>query len=255
MTTAKTVGAERDGIVLKLDTKGLETSFARAPSSSFFWLRTFLFSSMLAHRTYWLKAKSTKFGRGSDKSKAIKVWRINEAPKTAPKPNWVTYRVHPDQKREPDAKRAAALLPTLAGEAAAGSIVLEVHQKGTDIRVPDWLAIPLRTRPRTPKAWRKENPGKVLVTIPDKARPDRLYLAERIRYRGRRAAGVTPRQPEKTKVVRDKLRRRFLLLKFVEMDPTLNFYESWDQQEGNRAKDFAKIGQRILEDIARGKFA
>lgn len=254
-TTAKTIGAQRDGIELKIDTGGLEDAFARGPSTCFYWLSTYLFGAFLKHRTYWLRTKGTRFGRSSKGSQAIKVWRINEAPTTGVLPNWVTYRVQPKEKRERDPQRAAALLAQLAGQAAAGSIVLDVHQKGTDIRVPGWMAIPIRTRERSPKAWRKANPGKALVVIAPKGQSGRLFLAERIRYRGKRAAGVVPREPEKTKVVRDRLRKRFLLLHAVDMKPTLQFYESWDHQEGERGKDFAGIVQRITGDIARGKFA
>jgi hypothetical protein len=250
-----TIGSERDGIELRLDTSALSAAFTLGPSSCYFWLRTFLFGSLLKHRTYWLRTKSTRFGRSKDKSRAIKVWRINEAPLTGIRPNWVTYHVTPKEQREKNAGRAAALLPTLAGVAGAGSIVLDVHQTGRDIRTPTWMAIPLRTRERSPRAWRQRNPAKVLVVVPDRRNSGRLFLAERIRYMGRRANGVLPSDPKKTKVVRDKLRRRFLLLKSVDMKPTLNFYESWDALGPERAQEFSRISDRILKDIARGKLA
>jgi len=91
--------------------------------------------------------------------------------------------------------------------------------------------------------------------VPDRRNSGRLFLAERIRYMGRRANGVLPSDPKKTKVVRDKLRRRFLLLKSVDMKPTLNFYESWDALGPERAQEFSRISDRILKDIARGKLA
>jgi len=250
-----TIGSERDGIVLKLDTSGLQQSFAVAPSSSYYWMRTFLFSSLLKHRTYWLKAKSTRFGRAKDaNSRAIKVWRVNEAPLTGIRPNWVTYHVTPKEQREKNPTRAAALLQQLAGVAGAGSIVLEVHQRGTDIRTSKWMAVPIRTRERSPKAWRAKNPGKVLVVVPDPRNSERLWLAERKRYRGRRKA-LLPGERNAKKVVRDFLRRRFLLLKSVNMDPTLNFYESWDALGGERNQEFSRIADRLTKDIARGQLA
>lgn len=247
-------GSERDGIELRIDTKGLADAFARGPSTSYYWLRGFLFGAFLKHRIFWLRNKSTRFGRGSEKSRAIKVWKVNEAPAGA-RDNWVVYRVSPKESRERDPNRAAALLSQLQGSAFAGSIVLEVHQKGTDIRVPEFMAIPLRTREGSPKAWRAKNPGKQLIALRDPRNAGRLYLAERIRYRGRRAPGTEKRDPQKTKVVRDRLRRRFLLLRSVDMKPTLNFYESWDQQDGERTKEFAQIATRIAKDIADGKLA
>lgn len=246
-----TVGGGREGIQLRIDTKGLADAFARGPSTSYYWLRGFLFGAFLKHRVYWLRAKSTRFGRGG-KGNAIKVWKINEAP-AGERDNWVVYRVNPRESRERDPGKASALLRQLQGSAFAGSIVLEVHQQGRDINVPEWMAIPLRTRERTPKAWRAKNPGKPLLVLPDPRNPGRLYLAERIRYRGRRAPGTEKRDKTKTKVVRDRLRRRFLLLKSVDMKPTLNFYESWDQLDGERTKEFASIANRIVKDIADGK--
>jgi hypothetical protein len=215
----------------------------------------FLFGTLLKHRVQWLAAKGVRFGRGDDKSKAIKVWRINEAPEGF-QDNWVVYRVQPDQKRIQNPGAARAALQSLTATAFAGSIALEVHQFGTDIDVGQtWLAIPLRTRPGSPKLWRERNPEKRLVVVPDPNDPSRLFLAERIRYRGRRRKGVVARDQDKTKVVRDKLRRRFLLVHRLEMDRTLNFYDSWDQQKGERDAQFSKISDRILKDIADGKLA
>lgn len=245
--------AANAGIDLTLDTKDLERAFLLGPSTAFYWLRGFLFGSFLKHRTYWLRAKGTKFGRGDDKSKAIKVWRINDAP-AGVQDNWVVYRINPKEQRLRDPRAAEQGLKQLGGAAAAGSLVLEVHQKGTDIDVPGkWLTIPLRTRPRTPRAWRKKNPGKVLITIPDRRNPGRLYLYERIRYRGRRAEGVKARDEGKKKVVRDLLRRRFLLVHHIDMKPTLGFYESWDAGRSERDTEFRRTADRIVEDIARGK--
>jgi hypothetical protein len=246
-------GASNGPISFRIDTTRIQKGFEVAPSTSYYWLHGYLLGTLLTHRTRWLAAKSTRFGRGDDRSKAIKVWRINEAP-AGFQQNWVVYKLSPDEKRIPNPSAARAALQALQASAFAGSVALEVHQFGTDIDVGSkWLAIPLRTRPGSPKRWRARNPGKHLVVVPDPISKDRLYLAERIRYRGRRKRGVVPSDPTKTKVVRDKLRRRFLLVHRIEMERTLKFYDSWDQQAGERDAQFRKISDRILKDIADGK--
>lgn len=238
-------------ITLDIDTGGLERSMREGPATVYFWMRQWLFRSMLEHRLQWLKRKGPRFGRGKD---AIRVWPINKAPSGAIDPKWVVYRVSPSQKsfRNQPAKAARAL-PKLGAEAFAGSVVLDVHQTGKDIDVGSkWLAIPVRKGPRSPKRWRKRWPNRILITIPDAGNPDRLFLVERKRYRGRRQSGRQARNRRK-KVVRDKLITRFVLVHRLDMHATLNFYETWDALSSARQKDFASVSTRILQDIARGK--
>lgn len=240
------------GIDFRVDTKGLDEAFRRGPSTVYYWLRGYLGGAFIAHRTYWLRAKSTKFGRGGANSRATKVFRLNEATGT-PRPNHVVYSVTPTAKRERDPARAAAALQQLQGAAFAGSIVLEVHQQGRDITSPKWMAIALRTRPKTPAAWRAKNPAKRLITIRDAKNPNRLYLAERQRKLAPRPAGAKATGSKRRRVKRDVLIRRFLLLRRVDMRPTLNFYESWASLAGDRAREFSNISNRILQDLANGK--
>lgn len=240
---------------LDVDLEPLARAIEKGPQTSYFWLRTWMFSSLLEHRTKWLKSKSTKFGRGKN---GIKVWGINKAPQGGQDDKWVVYRVTPDAKKQTSRRAAEKALSQLRAEAYAGSVALEVHQLGTDIDVgSNWLAIPVgkvtKNNPRSPKKWRAKNPGKQLVTVPDPRRPDVLYLAEPKRYRGRRQKGRKQRNRRK-KVVRTTLIWRFLLVHRVENDATLNFYESWDGLKSARQTDFARISDRILKDIARGKF-
>lgn len=245
MTTSQSID-------FRVDTKGLEEAFRRGPSTVYYWLRGFLGGAFINHRTYWLKAKGTKFGRGGANSRATKVFRLNES-KGTPRPNHVVYTVKPEAKRERDPARAAAALVELHGAAFAGSQVLEIHQAGRDIATSKWMAIALRTRPKSPKLWRARYPGKKLLTIRDKNNPNRMYLAERVRKLGKRPEGQKARSKRKRRVVRDTLVRRFLLVKRVDMKPTLNFYQSWDAQAGDRSREFANISTRILKDLASGK--
>lgn len=244
-----------DGVVrVDIDTEPLARAMEKGPQTVYFWLQSWLFRSLKEHRVRWLKTRTTKFGRGKD---GIKVWQINKAPSGQTDPKWVVYRTQPGAKKQPNRRAAEKALQKLGAEIFAGSVVLEVHQFGRDINLgSEWLAIPVhkvtKNNPRSPAKWRRKNPSKQLVTIPDPRRPDVLYLAEPKRYRGKRQRGRRARNRRK-KVVRTKLVWRFLLVHRVQMEPTLNFYESWDRLASARQTDFAGITTRILQDIARGK--
>ena len=250
------VDAESEFFRLTIDTEPLARAMDKGPQTSYFWLRSWLFRSMLEHRVQWLRSKKTSFGRGKD---AIKVFGVNRAPAGRVDPKWVVYRVEPRPKKQPNRRSAEKALRKLGAEAFAGSIALQVHQFGEDINVgSQWLAVPVhrvtKGNPRSPGRWRKANPGKQLVTIPDPRRKDLLYLAEPKKYRGRRQQGRQARNRRK-KVVRIKLVWRFVLVHKLQMEKTLGFYEMWQRQESARQTDFARISDRILKDIARGKLA
>jgi hypothetical protein len=236
---------------LTIDTTGVERSIEVAPRTTYYWFRRWLTTAFWEHRKHWLATKKTSFGRGKD---AIKVWGVNKAPAGAVDPKHVVYRIAPIAEKFPTAKLARRALPKLKAEAFGGSVALGVHELGTDISVPNWLAIPMRTRPRSPKTWRAKYPGRVLITREDKDRPDRLWLMEVKRYRGRRQDGRQPAKgSRRKKVVRYKLIPRFVLVKKLDMKPTLNFIDAWSGLASARQKDFASICSRIASDVARGK--
>lgn len=245
-------GGPRDPVQFKIDTGKLQVGFERAPSSTYYWLRSYLRGVLISHRNSWLAQKSTRFGRGGADSQAIRVFRLDEAPPGASRDNWVVYDVSPRTKRMQDAAAARVGLAQLTAVAHAGSIVLKVHQEGTDIHSRDWMSIPVRTRPGSPRAWRAKNPGKELVLRRGKNNPNTLLLFERTRSRGRgrpRKDGTT-----KTKTV-ERMRLRFLLRRDVDMKPTLRFYESWDAGAPDRDRQFRFAADRILKDIANGILA
>lgn len=238
-------------IRFRIDTGGLEDAFSRGPATSYYWLRSWLFRALLEHRIAWLRSKSTRFGRGKD---AIKVWQINQAPSGPVDPKHVVYRVDPEARKVAPSDAPAAL-QSLTGEAFAGSVALEVHQFGTDIEGGGkWLPVPIGRGPGSPRAWRAKFPQRTLLTVPDRKRSDRLFLMERKRYRGRSRSQQAKRGRQR-KVVRDLLIPRFVLVRRLDMQPTLGFYETWEAQASARLKDFASISTRILQDLARGKLA
>lgn len=238
-------------ISFRLDPKPLEYGFDVAPGATYYWLRSALRGVLIDHRRKWLGLKGTKFGRGDDKSRAIKVWQIDEAPAGVPQDNWVVFEVHPRERRIADPNAARAALTGLVAQVHAGSIALQVHQEGTDIRSRSWMTIPVRTRPGNPKAWREKNPGKELVLRPSKRDSGTMLLFERQQVRGR----GRPRKDGTGNTVGERLRLRFLLKRHVDMKPTLRFYESWDAANPERSRQLAYAADRILKDIARGKLS
>lgn len=236
-------------ITLKVDTKGLERAFSEAPSSVYYWLRSALRGVLISHRTGWLATKGTSFGRGgAGNSRAIRVFKLDEAPAGVPQDNWVVYEVFPREKRVQNPGAARTALTQLTAAIHAGSIVLKVHQEGPQIR-SDWMSIPVRTRPGSPAAWRAKNPGKELILRPSRKNADTLMLFERTRTRGR---GRPRKDGSSSAKLVERLRLRFLLRRNVQMRPTLRFYESWDAGNQERTRQLRFAADRILTDLAKG---
>ena len=232
-------------ISVRVDSTSIENSMRVAPSAAYFRLRNFFGSVFGKHRQQWLSDKGTQFGRGDKAGRAIKVWPVNQGP-VAPADNHVVYRVTPTDVRRPDAGQAAAGLREMGAEASTGNIVLPVHEFGTDIRSGRWMAIPVRTRPGSPKAWREANPGKVLITRPTKTGGElRLYEVVRTRARGRPKKGEAPRFTEK-------LRLRFRLVRSVDMKATLHMYDTWDRLAYYREAAWQRAVDGPMHDIEEG---
>lgn len=237
---------------IDVDTRAVAKVVARAPKIAHFWLRGFLGKSMVDHRVQWLRSKGPKFGRrGKDgESRAIKVHRLNEGPQS-PREDDVIYNVFPRRQKASSVSQAVAGLREMGAEAFAGSRVLRVHEEGEDIKVSGgFMAIPIKTRPGTPKKWLAKNPGKSLELRPSKKHPGEGVLYEvtkkRARGRGRPKKGATLPQ------LREKLRLRFVLKRFVDMKPTLNFYGMWDQLRGKRDQLFRGAAERMERQLQKG---
>jgi hypothetical protein len=256
-----TVLANDRVLKVELDVDRVANLVARAPRVSYFWLRNYMIRALGDHRRAWFRAKGVKFGRAG----GIEVYGVNDGPDPESRgPLDVTYTVTPtDKKRAQTPEEARALLQLLGAEASTGNIVLPVHEFGEDLRTAKWMAIPVRTRPGSPKRWR-ESTGKDLVFRPSKKQAGTalLYEVERKFRRPKRqkagAGGRTRRRkgpalqgPPPTVVV-EKLRLRFLLTRFVDMKPTLKMYDTWESLESERASQWEDTANRILEDWARG---
>lgn len=236
-------------IEVKVDTRVLEQAIEKAPAVAYFWLRNWIFGAFVKHRLTWLQSKGTKFGRGGGEgSKAIRVARVGDP---APGPNDVGYAIDPAEPRvTPDA--GAAALNALRAEIQTGSVPLRVHQFGEDIRTQRWMAIAFRTRPAKLRRWREKYPQRKLVTLPSPKNPQTLLMYEKQQVRGR---GRPRKDGSAPAVKREKLVLRFVLRRFVEMDPTLKLYETWDSLQAERDARFATAASRIVKDIASGKSA
>lgn len=231
---------------VSVDMREFEKQMRRAPSVVYFRMRDFLGATFGRHRAQWLRNKGTRFGRGDSSGRAIRVYRINEGPAT-PRDNEVAYHIRPTEQRLQDPSAARAGLSRLVAEAFTGNAVLPVHEFGEDIRSSRFMAVPVKTRPKTPKKWLEANPDKRLVWRPSKTRPGELvvYEVQRKRGRGRPRKGEPPR-------VQERLRLRFIWTRFVDMKPTLRMYSTWDELAGYRSDRFRFAADAIVRDIEGG---
>jgi hypothetical protein len=212
------------------------------PKVGYFWLRNFFGAALGQHRKHWLGIKGTKFGRGRT---GIRVGAVNDKKATGG-PLSIAYRVRPEAPRAESAADGIAKLNSLEAEVFTGSTALQVHQFGEDVRSKRFMAIAVKTRPTTPARWQAKYPNKQLVFRPSQkdANTALLYELTRLRGRGR------PRKDGKGNTVREQLRMRFLLTKFVDMKPTLKLFEAWEQLAGKRDQQWAATASRIAADVA-----
>ena len=236
-----------------VDARVVSMVVARAPKVAHFWLHGFLEKSLRDHRVEWLRSKGTKFGRrGKDgNSKAIKVHRINEGP-DAPRDDDVIYNVSPKNQKTTSVAQAVAGLQAMGAEAFAGSTVLRVHEFGEDIRTTGKLmAVSVaNSRPKSPKAWQARYPGKKLVFRPSKKNPGEglLFEATTKRQRGR----GRPRKGAPIAALREQLKLRWVLKRFVDMKPTLNFYGMWGALQPKREQLWRGAAQRMEAQLQQG---
>jgi hypothetical protein len=243
----QSVGDDRS-LKVTLDFAQVARVVARAPKIAHFWLQGFLHRAFVLHRLEWLKRKGTKFGRASEGSRAIRVHPVNEGPATGGETD-VVYRVEPREQKATSITQAVAGLQRMSAEAFAGSVVLRVHEFGEDVRARRrFLAVPVKTRPKTPKAWLAKNPGKKLELRPSKKHPGEgvLYEVTKVRGRGR------PRKDGTMPALRERLRMRFLLKRIVDMKPTLQFYGTWDGLRGQRDALWRGAATRMEAQLQRG---
>lgn len=238
------VGSARS-ITFKIDTSAVRRVFGGMPRVAYFWTRDFLFRAFVQHRVRWLQQKGTQFGRGDDKSKAIRVSRINEGSTGEIAPNEVRYRVHPAAKRQPDSASASRGLDEMFAEAATGNEVLRVHEFGEDIRSSDYMFVPVKTRPGRFSKWRAQHSGARLLRLPSKTQHGTQLIYEVQGARGR------PGRPRKGEERQTKLRLRWLLTRFVRMRPTLQLYDSWDAMSGLRDQLWRDVADKMQRDFDR----
>lgn len=225
---------------IKIDTSGVRKVFAGMPIVAYFWMRDYLFRAFVTHRLRWFAAKGTKFGRAG----GIQVWKINEGPEV-PGPLDVVYSVHPKAQRIAYSAQAQAALDEVRAEAFTGNKVLPIHEFGKDLRTSRWMAVPVKTLPGSPKAWREKNPSKELVARPSK-RDSKILLFEiqKKRNRGRTKKGAAP-------TIREHARLRFILTRNVQMRATLKMYSTWDVLEQDRSDLWQQTATKMLRDFER----
>lgn len=230
-----------------VDVKSVERVISLSPKIAHFWLQGYLHRCFVLHRLDWLKKKGTQFGRrGSDgNSKAIRVYPVNEGP-DSPREEDVVYRVQPREQKASTVAEAVAGLQSMKAEAFAGSVVLRVHEFGEDVRSRyGFMAVPIKTRPKTPQKWQEKNPDKRLEFRPSKKFPGEgvLYEVTKLRGRGR------PKKGETAPALREKLRLRFVLKRMVDMKPTLGMYRTWDELAAQRETLWRGAADRMAKQL------
>lgn len=240
-------------IQFRVQTEGVQAVLDGMPKVAYFWFRDYLFRSFVAHRTSWLRTKSTKFGRaagGALGGRGIRVSQVNEDDGPLGD-NEVRYTVVPAERRQRTREAAVAGMREMGAEAATGNLVLGVHEFGTDIEAKNQrtgMWIPIRTRPGNIRAWRAKNPNKKTLLLPSK-RGDGSRLLYEVQSVGRRGR---PRKGQPTPPKTEKLRLRFVVVRKVDMKPTLKFYESWDAMGSDRDRLFREAATKMVRDMERG---
>lgn len=232
---------------LTIDVEQVRRVLVGMPKVAYFWTRDFMFRAFVKHRITWLASKGTQFGRGDDKSRGIKVSRINEGQGQLGD-NEVRYSVEPKEKRMPTADAADRGLKELRAVVETGNTILPVHEFGTDIRSARPMFVPVKTRPGNFQKWRQQNPQKSLLFLPSKRGSDKQLVYEVVlkRRRGRVKADFVGPAP-----VDVKLRLRWVLTRFVAMKPTLKLFDSWTALEGERNTLLAQTATKMLRDLER----
>lgn len=233
-------------ITFRINTEPVRVVLDGMPKVAYFWLRDYLGRSLLRHRAKWLSEKSTKFGRGPN---SISVGRLNE--RSGPLDDKeVRYTVEPDERRVQTAQAAEKGLAAMRAEIATGSIVLPVHEFGTDIRSARRMFVPTfrpnQYHPGNIAKWIKKHPQSALRWLKSK-RDDKTMVYEVVlkRKRGRTRAGEAPKTTERLKL-------RWVGTKDVDMKPTLRLYASWDEQRTERDAQFRETADKMIRDMARG---
>lgn len=248
-------GSTATGFEVQFDTTAVERAIAAAPRSVYRNLRDYFFRSLLDHRKVWLKTKGNKFGRGEGgEGQPIGVSQIQFERQT-PKPNEVIYAMQPSARSASSPEQAEVLLRNLRADIFTGNTILPIHQFGQDINTRGLMSIPYKTRGNkanrfkipTAREWLKINPGKRLVFMRARRGHVHGFLLEVPRV-GRQRRGRDGSAPQ-----RRQFRMRFILTRRAEMDPTLKFYETWDQTGSMRAAAWTAALNKLQRDLDEGR--
>jgi hypothetical protein len=220
--------------------------FERAPRLTYKHLRRYFNFVLIIHRQHWLSLKSNAFGRGrGGQGDAINVSNVASWRQSV-KPNQVLYDVQPSAKTAKSAIEAENLIGQIAADIYTGNVILPIHEEGRDITSASPMAIPVKTRPGSPKAWRARNPGKSLRYKTARDGTGLLFEVTNLKPRLARAPKgfVGPRA-----LVTEKWRLRFILKRRVDMKPTLKFYKAWDDTAADRDRAWVERVNKLERDI------
>ena len=238
-------GGRDRAITFTIDTRQVRAIIAGLPKVAYFWTRDFLGRSFGQHRIRWLRNKSTRFGRGTEGSRGIRVSQVNEGSEGALQPNEVRYRVEPREKRMSTSGAAARALDNMFAEVATDNRILPVHEFGTDIRSQREMFVPVRTRPGDFGRWREANPNAKLLLLKSKR-----GAGTRLLYEVQRARRGPGRPKKDAPPASERLRLRWILTRSVTMRPTLKLYETWDLLASQRDALWRETADKMIRDAA-----
>lgn len=220
-------------VSLKIDSEVVANLLAVVPKQVLLATQRYTFGIFVEHRMAWLRLKGNKFGRGTGKS--IRVKRVGEGMDSVG-PKDVVYSLPPKDKPVTDGE-ARALLADYSAAIYTGNVILPIHQFGEDIRSGRYMAIAVNgNKIGSPAAYRAKYPGRKVVAFRSKRHPGEFVLRRKVRARkGIPAAYET----------------LYRLTKFVDMKPTLKFYETWEQQESEREQRWKDAVDSIYANLVR----
>jgi hypothetical protein len=251
----------------QVDASRVERTFARYPRLTWFHLRDTIGGIMGSHRREWLQRTRVDFSTRNGMRAGNLTSRAAGSAGFARQRTFF-YRIEP-QSRRPGPR---ATLDEIRAETFTESrVALGLEQGGTfRPKRSRWIAIPIgvtldslgrpKSRWHTPQSYLRASARNKLISLRLGTRNPIVY---QVKGGGSRAAA---RQSGAITALRDRPtgnRRRarrillpaYQLVRSVTRKPLLRYLETWEELASDRDRRFARMFDRIQEDVDRGKQA
>lgn len=248
-----------DFLRVTIDTRGVQDVLQAMPKAAYFWLHRFLMRTTIDFRTSWLRNRGTKFGRRENGGMVVQ--QVNAKQTLGPKD--IGFEVRPYEPRAGTSADAVRRLRELQMTVGTGSVVMAVHEFGTDIKTATFMAVPVKTRPGNIERWKAKNPGARLLFLPSKRGTGEVLVYEK-QHRGRFRAlsgrtqarlglgrPLAPIRNQSPAGNWQRLRLRWVLTKTVNMRPTLELYATWGLMKAHRDALWADSATGMVRDLQK----